>query len=174
VLISAKVELDAAHCLADHKSKCYHIHGHRYVIQAFVEGPVLDQQGAASDGMVMDFSVLKHCLETGVYDPADHGLIMDINDPRIRIFFGDDDLIEDHRRHIEDFGCVVTGTENWGQKLLLMDKPPTAENLASMWAGLISKILTSTGHEKCVLARLEVNETPKYAAIWQAPKDQQT
>lgn len=78
--ITRRVEFDAGHRVPDHKSKCRHPHGHRYVLEATVSGEVKDTPGDSSDGMIVDFGDLKAIL-TDVIDRWDHAFICDTDDP---------------------------------------------------------------------------------------------
>ena len=52
-------EISAAHCLdLPYESKCTHIHGHNYIVEVWIYGP-LDKQG-----MVRDFSSIKSTVMT--------------------------------------------------------------------------------------------------------------
>jgi 6-pyruvoyltetrahydropterin/6-carboxytetrahydropterin synthase len=169
VLITGKVELDAAHCLSDHSSKCYNIHGHRYVVEAYLKGPILDQPGTSSHGMIMDFGHLKELLTEIVHGPADHGLIMDINDRRRNMFCSEQALASvwgllKHSLWAESI------TEHYQQKMMFIDGPPTAERLASLWAEAINVRLMEK-FAGTALVQLKVWETPKYSAIWQITSD---
>ena len=50
------VETDTGHRVPNHKSKCRHMHGHRYRWEAELEGDVVTQGGVSEEGMLMDFS----------------------------------------------------------------------------------------------------------------------
>jgi 6-pyruvoyltetrahydropterin/6-carboxytetrahydropterin synthase len=171
LLISARIEIDAAHCLADHSSKCYNIHGHRYIVEAELEGPVLDQVGTSGNGMVLDFSTLTELMQAVIHQPADHGLIMDVNDSRINIFYGDPTIIACAQKAIDRFGYSFGRTENYRQKIMLIDAPPTAEHLAVVWARALNNAVLEEGYTDHAITQLKVWETPKYAAVWRAVKD---
>lgn len=65
-----KVSFDAAHYLPDYPGKCKNMHGHHWVVDLGVEGPV------CRDGMVIDFTILKDFLST-IKDTFDHHLLND-------------------------------------------------------------------------------------------------
>ena len=50
------VETDTGHRVPNHKSKCRHMHGHRYRWEAELEGDVVTLGGVSEEGMLMDFS----------------------------------------------------------------------------------------------------------------------
>lgn len=47
--VSVQAHYDAAHFLPDYDGKCSRLHGHRYVVEAAVQAPDLDQNGIAFD-----------------------------------------------------------------------------------------------------------------------------
>ncbi len=108
-----KIEIDAAHRVPDHGSKCFNVHGHRYVIEATMSGAVIDT--GSQTGMVMDFAFLKDLMMEVIHEPCDHSMI----------FYNRDPLY--HKLDIESPG--------W--KLYIMDEVPTAENLAARWYKLL-------------------------------------
>ena len=57
VRITRRLEIDSGHRLMKHEGKCRNYHGHRYVFEATVEGPGLDEVGR-----IVDFSVIKERL----------------------------------------------------------------------------------------------------------------
>ena len=50
------VETDTGHRVPNHKSKCRHMHGHRYRFEAEIEGDIVQESGVSEEGMLMDFS----------------------------------------------------------------------------------------------------------------------
>ena len=62
------------HRVPNHKSKCKHLHGHRYRFEAEIEGDVVDVEGVSEEGMLMDFSDVKSILMEHVHDVIDHAL----------------------------------------------------------------------------------------------------
>jgi 6-pyruvoyltetrahydropterin/6-carboxytetrahydropterin synthase len=49
-----RIEFDAAHRVMEHESKCKHLHGHRYALEATFVAPDLDTLGR-----VVEFGVIK-------------------------------------------------------------------------------------------------------------------
>jgi 6-pyruvoyl tetrahydropterin synthase/QueD family protein len=91
-LIDRKIEIDAAHRVHLHGSKCGRLHGHRYSIHAVCSGPLAE--GGEEDGMVMDFGFLKEEMMSVIDDCCDHGLILSEKDPLLRIL-----LSREYRYH---------------------------------------------------------------------------
>jgi len=110
IAITRRIEIDTAHRVPHHKSKCFNLHGHRYIIEVTCFGVRLD---AEQTGMVMDFGFLKECMVEAIYTPCDHGTIFWINDPMA--------------------ATINHGAEGW--KVVLLQEVPTAENLAKYWFG---------------------------------------
>lgn len=109
-VITRKIEIDAAHRVPDHQSKCFAVHGHRYVIEATCAGELIDR--GEQRGMVMDFGFLKECMMTAIHDPCDHGIIL----------WSGDTLADQ----------ILESPQPWW-KLRLIESVPTAENLARVW-----------------------------------------
>ena len=59
MLITKQIEIDMAHRVPNHKSKCHNLHGHRYKIEVGVDDKLITRKGSSSEGMVIDFGDLK-------------------------------------------------------------------------------------------------------------------
>ena len=70
------VETDTGHRVPNHKSKCKHLHGHRYRFEAEIEGDVVDVSGVSDEGMLMDFSDISTILTREVHDVVDHAFVV--------------------------------------------------------------------------------------------------
>lgn len=125
---------EMAHRLFGHEGKCNHLHGHSYRIEVTAEGP-LDALGR-----VLDFSELKAGVGGWIARTLDHGTTLCSNDPLLPLL-------------------SPTGT-----KLHVMNRPPTAENLASEIAEAAAKI-----HPQIRVTRVRVWETEHGMAEWSAP-----
>jgi hypothetical protein len=110
-------------------------------------------------------------MQAVIHQPADHGLIMDVNDSRINIFYGDPFYIKVAQENIDKYGYYHGKTENYRQKIMLIDAPPTAEHLAVVWARALNNAVLEEGYTDHAITQLKVWETPKYAAVWRAVKD---
>lgn len=69
-----KEDFDAAHFLEGYDGKCARMHGHFWVVEAFVVGDTLDEIG-----FVMDFGIIKSALKEIIGD-LDHYVLNDIED----------------------------------------------------------------------------------------------
>lgn len=148
--ICRRIEIDAAHRVPDHKSKCYNLHGHRYVIEAELTGTLFKE--GAQTGMVMDFGFIKDIMVREIHEPCDHGLILSKDD------LGMLQLV------------AKPSAKHWapyrGVKLYLLDVSPTAENLAEHW---YMRLRTAVDKYLCTL-ELDA-PMPKVTAIhvWETP-----
>lgn len=141
--ITRKIEIDAGHRVPGHKNAegkpgaCSSPHGHRYVVEATVDGTVPE------DGMVLDLGIVKQVMMDTIHRQADHAFL---------VWAGDDELFY--------------ALDGHGWKVCILDDPPTAENLAVWFAGLIRWPLQEYGVE---LVAMRVYETPNAWADWSAP-----
>ncbi|MDO4175455.1 MAG: 6-carboxytetrahydropterin synthase QueD [Eubacteriales bacterium] len=71
--LKAEASFDAAHFLARYQGKCRNIHGHHWIVEIRIAGDQL-QTTQQEDGMLVDFSQLKHDLKQ-LADTMDHTLI---------------------------------------------------------------------------------------------------
>lgn len=69
--LRTKTDFDAAHWLEGYEGKCSRLHGHLWVLEAFVVGETLDKIG-----FIMDFGVIKEALREIVND-LDHYCLND-------------------------------------------------------------------------------------------------
>jgi 6-pyruvoyltetrahydropterin/6-carboxytetrahydropterin synthase len=131
--ISRKIEIDYGHTLPNHFSFCNQLHGHRGVVVATVEGPVVERSGDSEEGMVMDFRFLKEIMVEHIHNRLDHGFAV---------------WKEDH----EDLEFITKRNT----RVLVTDEPPTAEYLAK-WA---FNEIRSRLPENIILKNLRWYETP--------------
>lgn len=71
MLISREFTFEAAHYLPRYHGKCERLHGHSYRLAVACEGT------PDSEGMVVDFGVVKKVVNTNVIDVLDHTLLND-------------------------------------------------------------------------------------------------
>lgn len=139
MLISKEIQLDYGHTLPNHYSFCNQVHGHRARVIAYVEGPLITNTGDSSEGMVLDFSILKQLMMSEIHAVLDHGFAVWKDDK-------------------EDLEFIVKRNK----KYLITDSPPTAEFLAK-WAylQLLSKLPKDIS-----LMGVEWYETPNSKAVY--------
>ncbi len=124
--LTKRFTFEMAHALPAYEGKCHNLHGHSYKLFVTVEGAPLQQQGAPTDGMVLDFHQLKEVVNRCVVEPFDHALVL----PRQgeSVSEGED----------EDEGRVLqTPFGDYAAKLILVDFQPTSENLLMHFARLL-------------------------------------
>ena len=138
MLITRRLEFDAGHRIPDHQSQCRHLHGHRYVIEITLSGPVLDKDGDAANGMVMDFSLVKSLAKTHLVDQWDHAFLVSAKDHAIVDFLAS---LPDHKTVV--LPCV-----------------PTAENLAQIAFDRLDAVYRDNYGQQLQLARIRLYETP--------------
>lgn len=66
-LVLKRITISCSHHIPNHNGKCARPHGHNYIIEVGVQGPI-DQE----TGMVKDFYEVKKDLEGVIDTPCDH------------------------------------------------------------------------------------------------------
>jgi len=138
VSVTRRLEFDAGHRIPDHRSQCRNLHGHRYVLEITLHGPVADAPGASDNGMVMDFSDIKAIAKAQVVDAWDHAFLVHAGDEAVRGFL--DSLP--------------------GHKTVVLDCIPTAENLAREIFRRLAPHYRGRYGDALRLARVRLYETP--------------
>jgi len=161
--ISKEIEMDCGHRVPLHQSKCRNLHGHRYTVQLAINGPLVE--AGAESGMVKDFGFLKEILMNVVHNPYDHKLILQFSDPLADCLGEPLDLISARSRISDDARAGTCATEikgSEGIRIILISRPPTAENLARMWGEACrSKLPVGV-----VMSAFTVYETPTSIATY--------
>jgi 6-pyruvoyltetrahydropterin/6-carboxytetrahydropterin synthase len=131
ITCTRKIAFDAAHRVMEHESKCKHLHGHRYVIEATFASDGLDALGR-----VVDFGVIKEKLGVWIDTHWDHNTIL----------FNKDEIL----------GEAISNRTD--QDVYYMNANPTAENMAQhLLEDICPKLFIDTGI-RCINIRLW--ETP--------------
>ncbi|MBK7356277.1 6-carboxytetrahydropterin synthase QueD [Propionivibrio sp.] len=138
MLITRRLEFDAGHRIPDHKSRCRHLHGHRYALEVTLGGDIILQAGDPSNGMVMDFAEVKTLVQQHLVDHWDHAFLVHAGDTQVVEFL---QSIPNHRTVI--LGCV-----------------PTSENLAEYAFNLLDSVFQDTYGNHLRLERVRLYETP--------------
>ena len=139
------VETDTGHRVPNHKSKCRHMHGHRYRWEAELEGYVVTLGGVSEEGMLMDFTDVSAILNEYIHDVVDHAFIVYEGDKEALVALSH--MGEEHRTLIVPF-------------------IPTAENLAKWAFEQVEPHISSSYGNKLKLHAFQVRETPKSWASW--------
>jgi 6-pyruvoyltetrahydropterin/6-carboxytetrahydropterin synthase len=152
------IEWDAGHRVPNHQSMCRNVHGHRYKIEVTLEGVIGTTVGVSAEGMVVDFSDLKHTAMERIHYFFDHCFIMSQTDPlRARLLAGPHTMWEGRtiplplleRFNAQDFGWVQ-----------VVPGVPTAENLAC-WCYELMRILDEPDRH---VSSVKLWETPNSMA----------
>jgi 6-pyruvoyltetrahydropterin/6-carboxytetrahydropterin synthase len=136
--ITRRLEFDAGHRIPNHNSQCRHLHGHRYAIEITLSGDIITQEGLSEQGMVMDFSDVKHIAKERVVDAWDHAFL---------VYRGDEQVL--------NFLNTMPG-----HKTIILDVVPTAENLAQVAFKLLDHAYRDTYNNNLTLQRVRLYETP--------------
>ena len=139
------VETDTGHRVPNHKSKCRHLHGHRYRWEAEIEGDVVTDSGVSDEGMLMDFGDISAILMREIHDVVDHAFV---------VYSGDDNAIQ---------ALQAMGPSH---RTVIVDFIPTAENLARWAFERVEPLIQSSYGNKLQLVAMHVRETPKSWASW--------
>ncbi len=138
MLISSKLEFDAGHRIPSHNSQCRHLHGHRYAVEITLSGDIITDEGIAKQGMVMDYSEVKQIAKDALVDKWDHAFLVYSGDVQVLQFL---QSIEDH-------------------KTVVLDTPPTAENLALIAFNILDNAYQDNYGNHLRLEQVRLFETP--------------
>ena len=136
--ITRRLEFDAGHRIPNHASQCRHLHGHRYAIEITLSGDIITVEGVSEQGMVMDYSEVKRIAKEELVDAWDHAFLVYRND-----------------REVLDFLNSLTD-----HKTVVLDVPPTAENLAMLAFRQLDSAYRDTYGNHLRLERVRIYETP--------------
>ncbi len=138
ISVTRRLEFDAGHRIPDHRSQCRNLHGHRYVLEITLTGDVVQTPGQSDTGMVMDFSDIKRIAKSHVVDVWDHAFLVYEGDTVVR-----------------DFLAALPG-----HKTVVLDRIPTAENLAAIIFDLLAPHYQNAYGPHLKLTRVRLYETP--------------
>ncbi|HEX5514297.1 MAG TPA: 6-carboxytetrahydropterin synthase [Gammaproteobacteria bacterium] len=163
--ITRRIEIDAGHRIRSHGSKCRHLHGHRYAIEATCVALAGVQRQGEQSGMVLDFGFLKQAMMELIDAGCDHGLIVDIADEELLALFAPEGAVREQwlaglRQQVEQNGYCLTVDTRLQSKLYIIAAPPTAECLAQHWFERLAPEVVRLSGEQARLQRLRVWETP--------------
>jgi len=138
MLITRRLEFDAGHRIPNHNSQCKHLHGHRYIIEITLSGEIITEEGISEQGMVMDFSDVKHIAKSKLVDAWDHAFLVYRNDKPVCDFLAS---LPNH-------------------KTVTLDVVPTAENLAQVAFEILDPAYQDTFGNNLCLEQVRLYETP--------------
>lgn len=161
VTITREIGIDMAHRVEAHGSKCKHLHGHRYTVHATVSGPIV--KAGEEKGMVMDFGFLKEAMMDTIDAVCDHATTLSITDPIAIRSLGPQ--YRNAAEAVKRNGWTLRETDDFG-KLVLIDRTPTAENLAEVWFYWVSKAVFTKTKNRVQLLEIKVWETPNCFVVY--------
>ncbi|MBL8522223.1 MAG: 6-carboxytetrahydropterin synthase QueD [Betaproteobacteria bacterium] len=138
ISITRRLEFDAGHRLPNHQSQCRNIHGHRYALEITLTSEVIHEEGAADDGMVMDFGDIKRIANEKLVDLWDHAFL---------VYRGDKVMV--------DFLAAISG-----HKTVVLDVVPTAENLVKVAFQILEHAYRDRFGHELALSQVRLYETP--------------
>ena len=128
ITITKELFIETGHRLMNHESKCKNAHGHQYKICITCHAEKLDEVGR-----IVDFSVIKREVGGWLDDHWDHGMLLQRGDN------------------------LATFLKAEGNKVYVMEDPPTAENLATLVLRVARGLLRPFGVH---VVKVRVWETP--------------
>ncbi len=129
--ISRQMSFCYGHRLPNHAGKCRFLHGHNGLVEITIHAETLNE-----GGMVMDFGDIRSGIEQWIDSQLDHHTILYRDDPLVPLLQGA------------------------GQKIVVMEEIPTAENIAAL---IFRKAQTLSLNVQSV----RVWETPRNAACYE-------
>ncbi len=137
ITCTRRIEFDAAHRVMEHESKCKHLHGHRYAVEATFSANDLDALGR-----VIDFGTIRELLGNWIDAHWDHATILNAKDKAL--------------------GEAIAAKT--GQVIFYLPQNPTAENMANYLLREVCPTLFKGKGAHCITLRLY--ETPNcYAEV---------
>lgn len=162
--ITRFIDIDAGHRIMTHGSKCRHVHGHRYRIEAECEAPDVQPSGEQT-GMVLDFGFLKDEMTKIIDQTCDHGFIAALDDAELLTMFAPkveqaDAWIAELTHTVSTQGFACTEHTRLSTKLYVVPFQPTAECLARHWFKLLQEPVSRRSGGVAWLTKIRVWETP--------------
>lgn len=168
--VTRQLSIDAGHRVMTHGSKCRHLHGHRYSIEATCHAEQLQRGGEQSD-MVLDFGFLKEAMIEVIDEPCDHGFLAFVDDIELLDMFSPDDheataWITQVRARVERDGFCLTNNTRMATKLYVLGANPTAEQLSRHWFDRLKPLVAIRSGGQAWLQEVVVWETPLCKATY--------
>lgn len=142
IRLTKEFRFEMAHALARYEGRCRHIHGHSYELMVTISGKPEKDSSSPVRGMVMDFKNLKAIVEEQIIEQLDHALVLDK---------------ETAPEQLDQLGEFVG-------RLVLVDYPPTSENMLIDFSKRLSRALPENIH----LLSMQLKETKSSWAEWYA------
>jgi 6-pyruvoyltetrahydropterin/6-carboxytetrahydropterin synthase len=139
MLITVTASFEAGHRLPQHDGLCRRLHGHSYSVELTVEGNLCSERASPTEGMVVDFGVIKSMLRE-IVARFDHKMLLSDQDP--------------YAKELQHYPGVE-----------LVKFVPTAENIAVHVGSLVEMTLAQQDPEIRVHS-VRVSETRTSWAEW--------
>ncbi len=171
--VTRQIAIDAGHRVMTHGSKCRHLHGHRYTIEATCTSAHLQANGEQSD-MVLDFGFLKEEMLAVIDGPCDHGFLAHVDDTELLAMFRPETTDAERwlasiRAAVAERGYCLTTATRLATKLYVLDANPTAEQLCRHWFSRLKPLVERRSGGLALLGEVVVWETPNCRASYAAP-----
>ena len=140
VRVTKKFTFDMAHALYGYDGPCKNIHGHTYHFRLTLIGEAIQNSSNPKNGMVIDFTELKHIVSKNVIEVFDHALVLNANSP--------------HKKMNE--------LQDTFEKVIYVDYQPSCENLILDFLNRIKNHLPLS----VSIHNLRLDETPTSYAEW--------
>lgn len=183
-VVHREIGIDCGHRVPDHASKCRSPHGHRYRIIVTCAGPILEEDGGAEHGMVIDFGNIKRVMMDVLDAVFDHAFVVSVHDDvMMDMFFPgkvpvaicekyDALLAEQLARYAHQLSSGYPHPVSLprtrksvqdpdGMKVVPVFYTPTAENMARHMYEMVSTVLHKYHRDTGLrVANLRLYETP--------------
>lgn len=168
--VTRRIGIDSGHRIMTHGSKCRHIHGHRYTVEATAVAASLHETGEQA-GMVVDFGFLKEAMMEVIDASCDHGFIACVEDAELLGMFAPQTTAQSWldfvRQSVRAEGFLLTTETRLATKLYVVPFQPTAECLARHWFERLAPIAAERSNGLAFLSRMTVWETPNCRADYE-------
>lgn len=142
IRVTKLFNFEMAHALYGYDGPCKNIHGHSYQLSVTVIGAPIKDTSNPKCGMVIDFSVLKKCVQELIVKKYDHTLVLNIDSPYKELSKSELPL----------------------ERIEWVNFQPTCENMLIHFVGLIAAQFP----DGIKLHHLALKETPNSYAEWYA------
>jgi 6-pyruvoyltetrahydropterin/6-carboxytetrahydropterin synthase len=105
--ITKQFKFEAAHSLPNHDGKCKNLHGHSYILEVTVTGPIISS--GPKEGMIMDFSELNTIVNQEIIGQWDHQFLNDL----LPFTTTAENLAQECYRRLEKSGLDIEKIKLW-------------------------------------------------------------
>ena len=139
----------------DHDGGCANVHGHNYGVEITVRGPIINEIGNSSHGMVVDFGTIKKIYKEFIHDVLDHSLILGNRKP---LWYEVCSAYVAEMEHDGDIQRGVEGFDIYLGKVVHLDMiDTTAECLAKWIFDNMNMVLPENVEMDCVRVYETIN-----------------